>query len=170
MKYLKDGLIALLATIVGFAFGTAYDSWRRSGETRAELVRAIRSIEQEISIDNKLIDNNINILTKDIEVSSDGKEVVAPPDTLLTMAGDMAYLKGSFEIQSIDFAMRLREIYSSLILTNNRIQARELYLFTSESMSNFGTRRSIIDGQILELLTRNKTDLTGLLANLKSME
>ena len=88
---------------------------------------------------------------------------------LTTVSGDTAYLKGSFEYRSVETAIKLRTIYSSLsAMINRRIEQRELYRLTNAAMSNFQARRSIMDAAIKDPLVTQQKAIDSFIAELKN--
>jgi hypothetical protein len=135
----------LFSVAFGFCLAVSWDLWKTHRDQRDELFRAARAVHQELAADLEAIKSNLIYLDKDIAASQAHEEVVQPMSNLVTVAGDTAYLKGSFEYKSIDLSMKLRSLYSTISTTNKRIEQRDLYRMTNAAMSNFSTRRKIWD-------------------------
>jgi hypothetical protein len=114
-----------------------------------------RAVHQELIANSDAIKTNISYLDQDTFGAKAQKEIVAPMLNLFTVAGDTAYLKGSFEYQSEEMAIKLRKLYSALYLVKRRIAQRELYRLTNAAMTNFDTRRIILnEGIKADLITQ----------------
>jgi len=118
--------------------------------------------------DSEAIKFDIKYLETDLAAAQSNSEVVLPTQNLTTVSGDTAYLKGSFEYRSVETAIKLRTIYSSLSAINRRIEQRELYRLTNAAMSNFQARRSIMDAAIKDPLVTQQKAIDSFIAELKN--
>jgi hypothetical protein len=118
--------------------------------------------------DSEAIKFDIKYLETDLAAAQSNSEVVLPMQNLTTVSGDTAYLKGSFEYRSVETAIKLRTIYSSLSAINRRIEQRELYRLTNAAMSNFQARRSIMDAAIKDPLVTQQKAIDSFIAELKN--
>jgi hypothetical protein len=168
LAHLAEGAIpSLIGVGLGFALATSWDLWKTHRNQRNELLRAVRAVHQELITDSELIKSNLSYLDTDITAAQANSEVVAPMPNFLTTAGDTAYLKGSFEYQSIEMASQLRAIYSSLYFINKRMEQREFYRLTNAAMSNFNTRRKMLNEFIRADLVTQQGAIDKFIAELK---
>jgi hypothetical protein len=71
------------------------------------------AVHQELIADSEAIKFDVQYLEADIAAAQSNSEIVPPMQDLVTVAGDTAYLKGSFEDHSVELSIKLRTIYSS---------------------------------------------------------
>jgi hypothetical protein len=149
---------SLLGVVVGFVLAISWDQWKTHSDQQTEFLRAARSVYQELIADSAAIKFDIQYLETDLAAAQSNSEVVLSMQNLMTVAGDTAYLKGSFEYRSVEMAIKLRTLCSSLSSINRRIEQREFYRLTNAAMDDFQRRRSIIDAAIKdELVTQQKS-------------
>jgi hypothetical protein len=83
-----------------------------SRRTVASLLGVV-AVHQELIADSEAIKFDVQYLEADIAAAQSNSEIVPPMQDLVTVAGDTAYLKGSFEDHSVELSIKLRTIYSS---------------------------------------------------------
>jgi hypothetical protein len=167
IRPLGRAIPSLIGILLGFALATSWDLWKTHRDQSEELFRAARAVYQELTANSESIKFNLSYLDTDISAAQSNSEVVPPMFNFVTTAGDTAYLKGSFEYRSVEMAVELRKIYSSLYFLNKRIEQREMYRFTNSAMSNFGTRRIILDQVIKTELVKQQELIDKFVAMLK---
>ena len=158
-----------MGVAAGFGLAVSYDVWKRSRDAKNELLRATRTIEQEITTNLDILKNNSSLLSHDTKAADSRSEIFSELTPLFTAAGDTANSKGSFEKRSMDLALSVREVYAVLTLLNAVIQGRALYRATSGAMSNYGERRKFLNQQIETMSETAREALEALLTELKSL-
>jgi len=158
---------SLLGVAVGFGLATSWDLWKTYRDHQSELFRAARTVNQELIADSEVMKLDIEYLETDIAAAQSNKEVVLPMQNVATVAGDTAYLKGSLDYQSVELSIKLRTIYSSLSSINRRIEQREFYRMTNAAMSNFGSRRTMIDAALKDELMAEQKAVESFIGELK---
>jgi hypothetical protein len=170
IKRILPGIFAsLLGVLIGFSLSVASDYWKFYHAQQAELRRATTSVDQEVDNNLQLISGDLDILDQD-NAAPTGQEVVRPISSLLTSAGETAYLHGSFDSFSKDLSVKLGNTYSSLFVLNKRIEGREMYRLTNQSMDNYDRRRKLINIDIDFLLRKAHDDLTALHIDLSKVK
>jgi hypothetical protein len=137
-------LPTLLAVFFGFSLKACSDTAEAERAQRAELQRAERSVMLELQIDLESLAGDVGYLDQDIAASAQNSEMVISMNQFSTVAGQTAFLKGSFEQVSFELSERVGKVYVSIEALNQRIQQREYFRFTNAAMSTFTTRRRIL--------------------------
>ena len=158
---------SLLGVAVGFGLATSWDLWKTHRDHQSELFRAARTISQELTGDSEVMKLDIEYLETDMAAGQSHREMVLPMENVVTVAGDTAYLKGSLDYQSVELSIELRTIYSSLSSINRRIEQREFYRMTNGAMSNYDTRRSVIDAALKDELVAQTKAVDSFIRELK---
>ena len=160
-------IVAVLAVVLGFVLGTGWDVIKTWRTDRTELARAIRTVDQEIDINHRVIANDTDFLRNDDVASDNNQEIVGPLDVFKTTAGEVAFLKGSFENKSVELSLQVRDAYTTLAVLNREIESREMYRATNAAMTNYNVRRKILNGYIERRLPLVDRALRALSAALK---
>jgi len=146
-------LTSITGVIVGFGLAVLWDLWKRQMNRREELKRASRAIMREIEVNLRVFKLNSELLKKDDEAADNSQEIVNQLDRLCCAAGESAYLRGSLEHADPELAEKLRNVYAGLASVNYKIEGRELYRATNGAMSNYHSRRKMINGELVHLLS-----------------
>jgi hypothetical protein len=121
----------------------------------------------ELQIDLESLADDVGYLDKDIAASAQNSEVVIPMNQFSTVAGQTAFLKGSFEQVSIELSERVGKAYVSIEALNQRIQQREYFRFTNAAMNTYSANRKIVDQDLRERLVAEQSAITSLLEEIK---
>jgi hypothetical protein len=108
------------------------------------LQRATRSVMLELQIDLKSLADDVGYLDKDIAASAQNSEVVIPVNQFSTVAGQTAFLKGSFEQVSVELSERIGKAYVYIEALNQRIQQREYFLFSNAAMNTIAPSERLL--------------------------
>jgi hypothetical protein len=156
---------SLIGVLVGFSLTLGWDLWKRSDDRHAELLRAKRSVEQEIN-------TNLILIATDLSLFAPHPNPDTSPSSmtpLFTSAGETAYLKGSFEPYSVDLSVELGNVYSSIYILNKRIEIWTL--LTLEPFQGFiGDRVQRTKADIAMLLQTQQKDLHDLRSKLVKLK
>jgi hypothetical protein len=169
-RVLREVFAPLIGVLIGSALTIGFTLWTSHNTERAEMLRAARSVAHEVGIDIQLIDGDLDILRHDNEAADQHSEIVRPLSSLLTSAGETAYLHGSLDLYSKDMTVRLGDSLASLSVLNNRIEGREMYRLTNQAMDNYSQRRRIINTDMQNLFAKALNDLTNLFLELNKVK
>jgi hypothetical protein len=161
-------VIGLMGVVIGFTLALGWDIWQDYRHVKAELHRAARSIEQELSTDLALLSTDLGLLSEDTKAADGQREVVQPLELLSTAAGETAYLRGSLEADSVELTIKLRTVYSSISILNRRIEHREAYRLTNGAKTNYHGRRKLINQDLKQLIEENRNGINAFLTALKA--
>ena len=161
-------VIGLMGVVIGFTLALGWDVWQDYRHVKAELHRAARSIEQELSTDLALLSTDLGLLSEDTKAADGQREVVQPLELLSTAAGETAYLRGSLEADSVELTIKLRTVYSSISILNRRIEHREAYRLTNGAKSNYHGRRKLLNQDLQQLIEEIRNGINAFLAELKA--
>ena len=153
--------------VIGFVLAVLWDVWKIARDRRGELRRAVRAIAQEISLNRDALTENASLLDSDDAAAANNAEIVRPLNYLTTAAGDVAFSKGSLESRSIELATELARVYANSDRLNRRTEAREAYRITNGAMSNYATRRKLINAELRPLISSHLQELASFLEALK---
>jgi hypothetical protein len=148
---------SLIGVFVGSAITFAWDILKTSRDRQAELIRAARSVDQETQNNLAVISNDLFTLTNDDVEADKRAELVTPPVMpLLTAAGEMVYLHGSFEVYSPELAIGISNVYTVNYIINKRIEGRDFYRFTNQAMDNYSARRKMLNTELEGILKEHE--------------
>jgi len=153
MKLTPDFIAGIMASLVGAVVGAVigallvagWDLWKDARRRAEEKQKAARLLRGEFVTNIVFLERNKEHLLKDIEVAKERKEVVVPLASLSTRAWEAVQLAGALP----EFSEELEQTYAAVSILNQRIQARELYRATSQAMSNYDQRRTLINQDLL---------------------
>jgi hypothetical protein len=114
-----------------------------------------------------LLSSDQDLLSDDTKAADGQREVVQPLELLSTAAGESAYLRGSLGADTVELAIKLRAVYSSISILNRRIENREAYRLTNGAKSNYHGRRKLINQDLQRLIEDNRNGINAFLAELK---
>jgi hypothetical protein len=148
---------SLIGVFVGSAITFAWDILKTSRDRQAELIRAARSVDQETQNNLAVISNDLFTLTNDDVEADKRAELVTPPVMpLLTAAGEMVYLHGSFEVYSPELAIGISNVYTVNYIINKRIEDRDFHRFTNQAMDNYSARRKMLNTELEGILKEHE--------------
>ena len=159
----------LLAVMLGFGLKAYWDSAEAARVQRVEVQRTARSVALELQSNLDLVGFNLDYIDQDIAAADKNLEVVPSLYVFSTVAGEAAFLKGSFELVSAELTEQIAKIDTVLDGLNQRIQQRDVYRFTNVAMSNFATTRKIFDQDLRERLVSARSSMTRLLEDVRRL-
>lgn len=162
-------LTSIIGIIVGFGLAVVWDLWKRRMDRGEELKRASRAIIQEMAVNLRVFKLNSELLKKDDEAADQSQEIVNQLDRLCCAAGESAYLRGSLEHADPELAEKLRNTYAGLASVNYKIEGRELYRATNGAMTNYHTRRKMINGELFLLFSSLERQTRELQSKIQSL-
>jgi hypothetical protein len=169
-RVLREVFAPLVGVLIGSALTIGFTYWTSHKAEQTELMRAAKSVAHEVDINIQLIDSNLETLAQDNIAADQQMEVVRPLASLLTSAGETAYLHGSLDPYSKDLTVRLGDTLASLSMLNKRIEGREMYRLTNQAMGNYSTRRKLINADIQTIFAQALNDLTNLYSELTKVK
>src|SRR5437762_1140520 len=145
----------VVATVLGFGLTMAWDyiKYRReTGEREAAVLRAVR---EEITDNTSVAEQNLMILTQEIQVLKEQKSVVAPLQPLQNGMWDLVRLNLPQKlVKSPDVLSGLRQTANVISYMTETIRSRENYRITNGAMSNYHDRMRLYDETLLDLHQR----------------
>ena len=157
---LFDFLNSLISVILGFGLAVLWDVYKRHTEDNENYRRDLKLIRNEIIANTGLINSDIELLQKDDTSADSNMEVVRPLDRLDISSWTVAYyFRTIFQKKHHELSLRLLNIYGRINIANGRIEARELYRISNGAMTNYHSRRKLINTEIRELLETLRTEL-----------
>jgi hypothetical protein len=160
---------ALLGVILGVALKAYWDTAAATRLQHAEVQRAARSVAAELQNNLDLVGSNLSYIDRDLAAADANEEVVTSMYAFSTVAGQAAFLKGSFEGVSIELPEQVAKVDALLDGLNLRMQQRDFYRFTNASMTNFATRRKVFDQDLKEGLESARLSMTLLLEDVRQV-
>jgi hypothetical protein len=154
---------ALLGVILGVVLKAQWDTAAAARLQHVEVQRAARSVAFELQNNLDLVKFDLDYLNKDMAAAEGNSEVVLSMPVFSTVAGQTAFLRGSFDSISIELTEHVGTVDTVLEGLNHRIQQRDLYRFTNAPMTNFQTRRKIFDQDLTESLEVARSTMTRLI-------
>jgi hypothetical protein len=158
---------ALLGVILGVALKAQWDTAEATRLQRIEVQRAARSVAFELQSNLDLIGSNLDYLNKDLAAADGNAEVVPSMSVFSTVAGQTAFLRGSFDSVSIELTEQIGAVDALLDGLNQRIQQRDLYRFTNAAMNSLQIRRKILDQDLTERLGATRSAMTRLIEDVR---
>jgi hypothetical protein len=157
----------LLGVILGYGLKTYGETAEAARLQRIEVQRAARSVTFELQNNLDLMGFDLDYLNKDIAASEGNTEVVQSMSMFSTVAGQMAFLRGSFDSVSIELTEQVGTVDTLLDGLNQRIQQRDLYRFTNAQMNSLQIRRKILDQDLTERLETARSAMTRLIEDVR---
>jgi hypothetical protein len=160
LRRVGPGVFAsLVGVVVGFAITSASDIWKTSRDRQTELLRATKSVEQEIDTNIYIITADLSLIAKDDAAADKKQEIVTPLSPLVTSASETAYLRGSFDIYSSGLSVDIGKMDALAYIVNKRIDGREFFRFTSRPLGDYDSLRKIINTNVEALLRDQQANL-----------
>jgi hypothetical protein len=145
----ESGLISgVLTTLVGFLFAVCWDLWKERRKRRDEIEKGKYLLGQEVSINIQILDANQDLLEQDTKAANENKEVVRPLSLLHTQIWEPTRLADGIKFLDPQLSKELNLTFIRTLILNQRIQGRELYRLTNQSMDNFSGRRALINQEL----------------------
>jgi hypothetical protein len=113
------------------------------------------------------VNADLDYLDKDIAAADTNSEFVPSLYMFSTVAGQAAFLRGSFDPVSTELTEQIGTVDALLDGLNQRFQQRDLYRFTNAAMDNFQRRRKIFDQDLTERLQATRSSMTRLIEDVR---
>src|SRR5262249_27748564 len=154
--------------LLGLALTMATSIWQEHRSAMNELHRAGKSVTSELANDLSILDKDISLLQQDNDLASKGRGIIETTDLLETSAGNTAYLNGSFEKDSMELEENVGAVYSAIEAFNRRLDARQTYVLTNSTVSNYFEMRSAINTVILSKAAELRPRIISLVDSIKA--
>jgi hypothetical protein len=158
---------ALLGVILGVALKAQWDTAQAARLQHIEVQRAARSVAFELQSNLDFVNADLDYLDKDIAAADTNSEFVPSLYMFSTVAGQAAFLRGSFDPVSTELTEQIGTVDALLDGLNQRFQQRDLYRFTNAAMDNFQRRRKIFDQDLTERLQATRSSMTRLIEDVR---
>ena len=151
-EWFLGALGGVIATVVGFLLAIMWDLYKIRTEGRERTQTAVAAIAEELSANQRLIERNMTLLRKDLEVLPEKKSVIQPLSLLKTGFWDVAKISLTRGALPPGQLMKLRHAVSLAEQANEEIRSRETYRLHNGAMSNYHDHLAIYNAALLKTL------------------
>lgn len=148
-EWLTGFIGGVIATVIGFILTMVWDIVKFNRESKRREETVLSAVREELVSNMSILEDNVQLLLKDLEVIGDKKSVVAPLTLLQSGFWDLVKINLPRKLTKVDTLVEIRKVAQLTEQVNEQIRSRENYRIHNQAMSNYHRRMRLYDEMIL---------------------
>lgn len=158
------------ATLIGFLCTILWDVYKYNRDKKNQDKNTVHSIMEDVSANIEILLNNKDIIEKELDAISEGRELVVPLQLFRTgFWGLVKIERPECIVKEETLFTDLKSIHDGLDYINECIKGRQLYKMTNLALTSFLADVKKQDEILLHQFTGIRTNLDAALSELESL-